>query len=387
MKQFATTLACAILFICTGGAALAQPINDMVFMSRPIFNAPTGASGTNAGATAENANNPSASCTVGGADNDGDNSSWWWFVADANGSVTIDLDGSSFDTILTVLDGNLAEVGCNDDDPNNGAGDFTSRVENVSVLATGVYFVRVTGYNSDEGDITFSFDGPVSAPPEDTAPLAMPFAGLYPVTTIGATPGGPLASDPAASCVSSDGGNSIYRFFQGTGEEVTFFFEIGAFDTVMTILDNQGNELACNDDGGEGTLSRIDNFPTQQNVEYYIRVVGFGGAEGNGRIRRVDGNTTAGEPAAAPEVAALDAAYPNPFTTHTTLPFVLPQAADVRIIAYDVLGRQVAVLSDGPHAAGPHEVTFEAAGLPSGIYMIRMAVGKTTITRRVTVVR
>ena len=91
---------------------------------------------------------------------------------------------------------------------------------------------------------------------------------------------------------------------------------------------------------------------------------------------------------------ALGAAYPNPASDRTTLPFMLPTAQAVRLAVYDVLGREVAVLVDGVRPAGPHAVAFDAAGLPSGVYLYRLEVtdpvrgaGETVLTQRLTLVR
>jgi hypothetical protein len=50
----------------------------------------------------------------------------------------------------------------------------------------------------------------------------------------------------------------------------------------------------------------------------------------------------------------------------------LPEAGQVRLAVYDVLGREVARLVDGALSAGSHRVTFEAGNLPSGAYLYRM---------------
>jgi N-acetylmuramoyl-L-alanine amidase len=69
---------------------------------------------------------------------------------------------------------------------------------------------------------------------------------------------------------------------------------------------------------------------------------------------------------------SLDPAYPNPFNPTTVVSCQLPVASLVRIVVYDLLGRQVAVLLDEVRAAGNYKIQFDAAGLASGTYIIRM---------------
>ncbi|RMG61626.1 MAG: T9SS C-terminal target domain-containing protein, partial [Calditrichaeota bacterium] len=67
--------------------------------------------------------------------------------------------------------------------------------------------------------------------------------------------------------------------------------------------------------------------------------------------------------------------YPNPFNPTTTIPYALPQASPVRLVLYDALGRQVAVLVDGHQAAGRHQVRLDASQLAAGIYFYRLQAG------------
>ena len=78
--------------------------------------------------------------------------------------------------------------------------------------------------------------------------------------------------------------------------------------------------------------------------------------------------TAASDPAAY----ALEAAYPNPFNPQATIRFALPEAADVRLVVYDVTGREVARLVEGKMAAGRHEATFDGSRLASGMYLYRL---------------
>lgn len=97
---------------------------------------------------------------------------------------------------------------------------------------------------------------------------------------------------------------------------------------------------------------------------------------------------TADEPGATAETLQLSAAYPNPFRTHATLTLTTPTAQHVTVKVFDALGRSVATLFEGPVAASQAvPVTFEAAGLPSGLYIVRLEAGGTFVTRRTAIVR
>jgi hypothetical protein len=99
-------------------------------------------------------------------------------------------------------------------------------------------------------------------------------------------------------------------------------------------------------------------------------------------------NPVAAEPPAPlPSGRALDVSGPNPFATSTEVTFALPAPADVRLVVYDVLGREVAILTDGERNAGHHEVRFDASGLAPGVYILRFTADDESVARRLTVVR
>ncbi|MBU1700644.1 MAG: T9SS type A sorting domain-containing protein [Candidatus Eisenbacteria bacterium] len=74
--------------------------------------------------------------------------------------------------------------------------------------------------------------------------------------------------------------------------------------------------------------------------------------------------------------------YPNPFKPSTTISFSLPEASSVVIKVFDITGRRVATLADGPYEAGVHNVRWEAKGVSSGIYFCRIQTGAHVATRR-----
>ena len=73
-----------------------------------------------------------------------------------------------------------------------------------------------------------------------------------------------------------------------------------------------------------------------------------------------------------PETFVLEGNHPNPFNPQTTIRFSVPEASVVKLMVYDVLGREVRVLVDGVRQAGVHQVVFEAGDLPSGTYLYRL---------------
>lgn len=92
-------------------------------------------------------------------------------------------------------------------------------------------------------------------------------------------------------------------------------------------------------------------------------------------------------PPPLPDRLALEPAYPNPFTHHTTLTFTLPEAGPVQLELFDVTGRRVAVLADGFHPAGRHRLDLPAGTLPGGLYLCRLTTPGGSRVRQVALIR
>lgn len=87
------------------------------------------------------------------------------------------------------------------------------------------------------------------------------------------------------------------------------------------------------------------------------------------------------------ETITLSQNYPNPFNPTTVVGFQLSVAGATNITVYDLLGREVAVLVDGPMSAGAHSVSFDASGLTSGMYLYRMVSNGEAISRRMMLIK
>jgi predicted GH43/DUF377 family glycosyl hydrolase len=81
------------------------------------------------------------------------------------------------------------------------------------------------------------------------------------------------------------------------------------------------------------------------------------------------------ESAGLPLVFALEQSYPNPFNPKTVISSQLPVASNVKLIVYDVLGREIAVLVNERRAAGSYQDGFDGTGLASGVYFYRLTAG------------
>jgi hypothetical protein len=88
-----------------------------------------------------------------------------------------------------------------------------------------------------------------------------------------------------------------------------------------------------------------------------------------------------------PSEIALHQNVPNPFNAQTTIRFDLAHRAHARLLVHDLLGREVAELVDDMLSSGPHEISFDAHALPSGVYFYTLIVGPQHLTRKLLLVK
>jgi hypothetical protein len=87
---------------------------------------------------------------------------------------------------------------------------------------------------------------------------------------------------------------------------------------------------------------------------------------------------------------AFSAPWPNPARAESQFSFSLPEAAQVRVEVFDVTGRVVRLLADGPRSAGTQELRFNNCDdrglwLAPGVYLVRARLGSATFTRRLVI--
>ena len=79
--------------------------------------------------------------------------------------------------------------------------------------------------------------------------------------------------------------------------------------------------------------------------------------------------------------------YPNPFNPLTTIAYSLPEATEVSLKVFDVLGRQVMTLVNEKQIAGTHKATFDASALSSGMYIYSLTAKGITLSRRMMLIK
>ena len=88
-----------------------------------------------------------------------------------------------------------------------------------------------------------------------------------------------------------------------------------------------------------------------------------------------------------PTGLSLSSPYPSPVHARARVAYSLRRGSEVSVSVFDVLGRLVMVLASGTQPAGTYEVSFDATGLYSGVYIYRVEAGGFVETKQMVVVR
>jgi subtilisin family serine protease len=251
---------------------------------------------------------PQASCEVS-ANGEGASVYWRW-TAPNTGTLDINTNGSTIDTVLSIWDGcggiNLGgiyippnQIACDDD---SGTG-TQSQILNVPVTIGETYIIKVSRYGdlNPGGDVNLSFTLTPTPPANDScaSPTVVPgnaYGTFNPAiidTDVATSPSCENEEDCEAGGVGTS--NAVwYQFTPFEDGVITVDTEGSDYDTVVSIFPTacaliiNGNclrstPLACDDDGGTGTLSLISGFEVSQGTTYYIKVADWG-AEGGGAL-------------------------------------------------------------------------------------------------------
>jgi hypothetical protein len=88
-----------------------------------------------------------------------------------------------------------------------------------------------------------------------------------------------------------------------------------------------------------------------------------------------------------PKTYALTQNYPNPFNPTTNINFDLPNSGFVKLIIYDLLGREITRLVNQQMQAGSYSADWDAANYPSGVYFYSLLTEDFAETKKMVLVK
>ena len=88
-----------------------------------------------------------------------------------------------------------------------------------------------------------------------------------------------------------------------------------------------------------------------------------------------------------PDKFELYASYPNPFNPTTTIAYDVKDAANVKLVVYDLLGRRISTLIDGFQVSGRYSARFDASRLSSGMYFYKIEMGEFSSVKSMLLIR
>lgn len=90
---------------------------------------------------------------------------------------------------------------------------------------------------------------------------------------------------------------------------------------------------------------------------------------------------------AVPTEYAMKQNTPNPFNPSTKISYALPEASQVRLVVFNVLGQQVTELVNGTQEAGEYEIIWDGkdqygASVASGVYFYKISANRYSDTKK-----
>ncbi len=193
----------------------------------------------------------------------------------------------------------------------------------------------------------------------------------------------------------SDSTGLIYKTIDSGNNWTTVYSDgLGTINPILFVNSNTGFAAGQREYTFGPVSARIIKT-TNAGINWYIDTL-FSNVGGLGSLFFIDENTgyavgsngaifkttTGGNPVGInnntgeiPAAFSLYQNYPNPFNPGTKISYDLPTDVSVKLVVYDVIGREVKTLVNEKQNAGKHEIDFDASNYPSGVYYYKLETG------------
>lgn len=182
----------------------------------------------------------------------------------------------------------------------------------------------------------------------------------------------PLSGDP----VTGAGwlGTSIRAFEAGfmffTGP---FTFALGDTQWMMTAL------VPADNGNNKGSITLLREYARRLHAMRYDEMIAIGPA--------AYADPPVEDPPLLPSEPSLSQNYPNPFNPKTEITYQISADGMVKLVVYDLLGREVVTLVNEEKGAGSYELSFDGSGLSSGMYVYRLTTASYVQSRKMLLLR
>jgi hypothetical protein len=192
------------------------------------------------------------------------------------------------------------------------------------------------------------------------------YTGNFNFTTVIAAPAVPLQGSPASAAIGVDPVGTTFTW--GLVENATKYgLQLATDNAFATIVVDTSVAL-------DSTLTLTTTLG--EITDYYWRInaqnIGGSSAYSTARLFTTGTINSVENVAEVPKEFALFQNYPNPFNPSTKIRYDIAKASHVRMIVYDVLGREVSTLVDGIQDARSYVIDWTPNGLGTGVYFLRI---------------
>ena len=174
-----------------------------------------------------------------------------------------------------------------------------------------------------------------------------------------------------SSFVSSVSNSNIKLIWKTEKEVNNAGFYVERINNEELIINNWQNIGFVKGNGTKNTPSQYSFTDSKLNTgkyNYRLKQIDY---NGNFEYHNLNNIVEVG----VPDKYNISQNYPNPFNPSTKISYDLPKNSFVKLIVFDILGREIVTLVNDVQIAGKYEAVFDGSQIPSGIYFARLKAG------------